>query len=98
MPEPKDQYFGWNRKGTTPVRVSTPITLPYLGPSDETLNRGALALLLRKQYEFPFGINIVQFSIFNIFSQIGSDSIEITFFQRVRWNFTCVLCILVIDI
>ena len=29
-------------------------------PSDETLNRGPLAL----QYEFPFGINIVQFSFF----------------------------------
>ena len=34
-------------------------------PSDETLNRGPLALLLLQQYEFPFGINIVQFSIFN---------------------------------
>ena len=33
-------------------------------PSDETLNQGSLALLLRRQYEFPFGINIVQFSIF----------------------------------
>ena len=33
-------------------------------PSDETLNRGPLALLLRQQYEFPFGINIVQFSNF----------------------------------
>ena len=32
-------------------------------PSDETLNLSPLALLLR-QYEFPFGINIVQFSIF----------------------------------
>ena len=28
---------------------------------DETLNRGPLALLLRQQYEFPFGINKVQF-------------------------------------
>ena len=35
-------------------------------PSDETLNQGPLALLL--QYEFPFGINIVQFSIFTFFS------------------------------
>ena len=34
-------------------------------PSDETLNRGPLALLLRRQYEFPFGINIVHFLIFN---------------------------------
>ena len=31
-------------------------------PLDKTLNRGPLALLLRRQYEFPFGINIVQFS------------------------------------
>ena len=36
-------------------------------PSDETLNRGPLALLLRRQYEFPFDIDIVQFSIFPIF-------------------------------
>ena len=34
-------------------------------PSDETLNRGPLALLLRRQYEFSFLINIVQF--FNFF-------------------------------
>ena len=33
-------------------------------PSDETLNRGPFALLLRRQYEFPFGIDIVQFSFF----------------------------------
>ena len=33
-------------------------------PSDETLNQGSLALLLRRQYEFPFGINIEQFSLF----------------------------------
>ena len=33
-------------------------------PSDETLNRGPLALLLRRQYEFPFGIILVQFSFF----------------------------------
>ena len=31
-------------------------------PLGETLNRGPLALLLWRQYEFPFGINIVQFS------------------------------------
>ena len=35
-------------------------------PSDDTLNRGPLELLLRRQYEFPFGINIVQFSIFSM--------------------------------
>ena len=33
-------------------------------PSDETLNRDTLALLLRRQYEFSFRINIVQFSFF----------------------------------
>ena len=33
-------------------------------PSDETLNRCPLALLLRLQYELPFGINIVQISLF----------------------------------
>ena len=33
-------------------------------PSDETLNRGPLALLLWRQYEILFWINIVQFSIF----------------------------------
>ena len=33
-------------------------------PSDETLNRGPLVLLLRRQYEFPLRYNIVQFSIF----------------------------------
>ena len=42
-------------------------------PSDETLNRGPLTLLLRRQYEFPFGINIVQFSIFQIFFQLPND-------------------------
>ena len=34
-------------------------------PSDETLNRGPLALLLWRQYELPFGVDIVRFSIFN---------------------------------
>ena len=32
-------------------------------PLDEILNRGPLALLLQRQYEFPFGIIIVQLSI-----------------------------------
>ena len=36
-------------------------------PLDETLNRGPLALLLRRQYELPFGINTVQFSFFFIY-------------------------------
>ena len=34
------------------------------GHSDETLNRDPLVLLLWQQYEYPFGINIVQFSFF----------------------------------
>ena len=33
-------------------------------PSDMALNRGPLALLLRRHYEFSFGIDIVQFSFF----------------------------------
>ena len=33
-------------------------------PLDETLNRDPLVLLLRQQYEFSFGIDIVQFSTF----------------------------------
>ena len=41
-------------------------------PSDETLNRGPMALLLRRQYEFPLGIDIVQFSFsFNLSGLIG---------------------------
>ena len=47
-------------------------------PSDETLNRGPLALLLRREYEFPFGINIVQFSFF--FSMI--DVIFLTHYHE----------------
>ena len=39
-------------------------------PSDETLNQGPLALLLLRQYEFPFGINIVQFSIYLVLEVI----------------------------
>ena len=45
-------------------------------PLDETLNRGPLALLLRQQYEFPFGINIVQFSFsffFILYSELGTN-------------------------
>ena len=44
--------------------------------TDETLNRGPLALLLRRQYEFPFGINIVQFSIFNMQFKDNLDQIN----------------------
>ena len=38
-------------------------------PSDDTLNRGPLALLLWRQYEFPCGIDIVQISFFFIFAK-----------------------------
>ena len=47
--------------------------------SDETLNRGPLALLLRRQYEFSFGIDIVQFSIFNFQYQIFRRNIMAKF-------------------
>ena len=32
-------------------------------PSDETDNRGLWRISMRRQYEFPFGINIMQFTI-----------------------------------
>ena len=41
--------------------------------SDETLNRGPLVMLLRRQYEFPFGINIVIF--FFLFGETLRDRI-----------------------
>ena len=40
-------------------RMGMPISAD--SPSDDTLKRGPLALLLRRQYEFPFGINLMQF-------------------------------------
>ena len=42
------------------------VSISVESPSDEILNRGLLALLLRQQYEFPLETNIVQFSIFSI--------------------------------
>ena len=45
-------------------------------PWNETLNRGPLALLLQQQYEFPFGIDIVQFSIFNDEYKREDNSLE----------------------
>ena len=41
------------------------MTISADSPSDETLNLGPLALLLRRQYELSF---IVQFSFFSIFN------------------------------
>ena len=37
-------------------------------PLDESLNRDPLAQLLWGQYELPFGINIVQFSIYKVWN------------------------------
>ena len=42
-------------------RISMSISVGLL---DESLNQGPLALLLRRQYEFPFVIDIVQCSFF----------------------------------
>ena len=42
-------------------RISMSISVD--SPSDETLNRGPLALLLRRQLEIPYEISIVQFLI-----------------------------------
>ena len=47
-------------------RISISISVD--SPSDETLNRDPLALLLRRQYEFPFEIDKVQFPFFFNFS------------------------------
>ena len=49
-------------------------------PSNETLNRCPLSLLLQRQYEFPFKINIVQFSIFLFISW----AVNFTFGDAVR--------------
>ena len=46
-------------------RISMSISVD--SPSDETLNQGPLALLLRRQYEFPFGIDKVHFLLFFFF-------------------------------
>ena len=43
-------------------RISMSISVDR--PPDETFNRGPLALLLWRQYEFLFRINIVKFSFF----------------------------------
>ena len=54
--------------GNFPSKTGTHLHLSADSPSDETLNQGPLALLLRRQYEFPFGINKVQFSfLFNLY-------------------------------
>ena len=46
-------------------RISMSISVD--SSSDETLNQGSLVLLLWQQYEFPFWINIAQFSFFFFF-------------------------------
>ena len=53
-------------------------------PSDETLNRGPLELLLWRQYEFPFGIKIVQFSIFIFlhFTRLGDGTSRVLEAER----------------
>ena len=58
------QHRLWFVLGWVTVLISMSISAD--SPSDETLNRGPLALLLRRQYEFLLGINIVKFSIFFI--------------------------------
>ena len=52
-------------------------------PSDETLNRGPRVLLLGRQYEFPFGINIVPFSFFFVRTCISNADYQ-QFSQNVR--------------
>ena len=54
------QHRPWLVLGWVTISMSISVDSPL----DETLNRGPLVLLLRRQYEFPFGINIVKFSSF----------------------------------
>ena len=65
-------------------------------PSDETLNQGPLALLLRRQYEFPFGINIVQFSIFQFktWSGNGGGLIPESLLPEIPLNLSRQKCVL----
>ena len=49
-------------------RIGMLMSISADSPANETLNRGPLALLLRRQYEFPSGIKIVQFSIIITYS------------------------------
>ena len=46
-------------------------------PSNGTLNRGPLDLLLWRQYEFLLGINIMQFSIFQFSIMHSYPGIEL---------------------
>ena len=43
-------------------------------PSDEILNRGPMALLMRRQYEYPFGIDLVQSQFHNSIWSLGTTS------------------------
>ena len=52
------------------------ISISVDSPLDETLNRGPLALVLRRQYEFPFGINVVRFLIFNQNSMFSRQNLS----------------------
>ena len=42
-------------------RISRPMSICVDSPSDKILNRGPLVLLLRRQYEFPFRMEILLF-------------------------------------
>ena len=61
-------------------RISMSISIDIL--SDETLNQGPLALLLRRHYEFPFGINFsaIFIFIFFIFKKDKTEIQDIKFF------------------
>ena len=52
----------------------TSMSISVDSPLDETLNRGPLALLLRRQYDFLLRITIMQFSFFFFFNfQLCAD-------------------------
>ena len=60
-------------------------------PIDETLNRGPPALLLRRLYEFPFGIDKVQFSMLSGLSLMHFLTAQAPFEMRAdieKWDGT----------
>ena len=56
--------------GSVGIGMGDLISMSFSGDSlsGETLNRGPLALLLQRQYEFFFGIDTVQFLFFHFYN------------------------------
>ena len=74
----------WGKATSDSVRTWMGISMSISvdSNSEETLNRGPLALLLWRQYEFTFGTNILQFSIFDVCTLVLTNSQQ----DRCRWS------------